>query len=594
MMARPALVLSTTALLLSLAALGVDGKRLRAKNERGPGGDKEAERKLHVPSTGGGDGISSDSHGNFVNSSPVCHGSSSAVNGCGTDDQGNDLYLDICNPNLLLGSTFSQSACGCLDRAGCEATGGSIMMDMDTGVSLCIRSEEQVCAEAHPDYKRLNIMADMHNNGSVHYWGCQCIRNERNMEPLITARTFTPPTTPDPSILRFNKFDFSGSIPGNVFIKNFPTMTDAEKLQYENVQDLTSADYPITASSNTVDFLRKSNAISVITEDDYEIKQNVQDVIAAIGGPPTHPICDVSSSFWDELQHVVDVAKYRRASGNEDSANLASHLQSLGYDDWLPHYIPALWNGDTVTQLAEHVHDEPPGDWQAQLIHQFLQEGLEVDYDIMPKRSAVEFIGAVVRLYDMNTHFINYVAPHNFAAKWHAGRARPEEVVHAIVNGKIDPSCVPPELYDDIIDNFSDLAGATFDYPFGASDPDGTDFTAYSEGSPRHPSWPAMHSAASNVSFWMQVVFKLTDAQVCEAMKIDYGVSYARTIAGVHYKRDNLDGLNMGKEVIRRDIAKYLHDHFDADEAAAQAKADAIAASFDWNNYKQLFDQCSG
>ena len=375
-MARPALLLSTTAILLSLAALGVDGKRLRTKNEHGPGGDKEAERKLHVHSTGGGDGVSSDSHGNFVNSSPVCHGSSSAVNGCGTDDQGNDLYLDICNPNLLPGSTFLQSACGCLDRAGCEATGGSMMMDMDTGVSLCIRSEEHVCAEAHPDYKRLNIMADMHNNGSVHYWGCQCLRSERNMEPLITARTFTPPTTPDPSILRFNKFDFSGSIPGNVFIKNFPTMTDAEKLQYENVQDLTSADYPITASSNTVDFLRKSNAISVITEDDYEIKQNVQDVIATIGGPPTHPTCDVSSSFWDELQHVVDVVKYRRASGNEDSANLASHLQSLGYDEWLSHYIPDLWNGDTITQLAEHVHDEPPGDWQAQLIHQVLQEGL--------------------------------------------------------------------------------------------------------------------------------------------------------------------------------------------------------------------------
>jgi len=91
----------------------------------------------------------------------------------------------------------------------------------------------------------------------------------------------------------------------------------------------------------------------------------------------------------------------------------------------------------------------------------------------------------------------------------------------------------------------------------------------------------------------MQVMFNLTPAQVCEAMKIDYGVSYARTIAGVHYVRDNLDGLNMGKELIRLEIAKYLHDHFDADEAAAQAKADAIAASFDWNNYKQLLDNCS-
>ena len=585
MVARPSLVWTTTALLLSSAAVVVDGKQLRTKKD-------EAERKLHVHSTGGDAGISADSHTSYVNSSPVCHGSSSAVNGCGADALGNDLYLDICDPNLLPDLPFSQSACGCLDQAGCEVLGGSMMLDMSTGVSLCIRPEEEVCANAHPDYKRLNVMADMHENGSVHYWGCQCVRSERNMEPLLTARTFSPPTTLDPSIRRFNKFDFSGSIPGNVFIKNFPTMTDAEKLTNENMPDLTSAEYPITASTDIVDFLRKSNAVSVVTEDDYEIKHNVQDTIGAIGGPPIHPTCDASSPFWEELQHVVDVAKYRRANGNQDSANLASYLQTLGYDEWLPHYIPTLWDGDTIAQVAENVHDEAPGDWQAQLIQQFLVEGLEVDYAIMPKRSAVEFIGAVVRLYDLNTHFINYVGPHNFAAKWHVGRARPEEMVYAIVNGDIDSSCVPPALYSDIVANFDDLRGATFDYSYGASDPDGTAFTAYEEGSPRHPSWPAMHSAASNISFWMQVMFKLTDAQVCEAMKIDYGVSYARTIAGVHYKQDNLAGLNMGKEVIRLDIAKYLHDHFDADEAAAQAKADAIAASFDWNDYEQLLDKC--
>jgi len=579
MIARWALILWTTAPLLSSVALGADGKRLRTK-ENSPNANRgvDSERKL--------------TH-DYVDSSPVCHGSSSAVNGCSTDAQGNGLYLDICNPDPLPGKKFPQSACGCLDQAGCEATGGSMMMDMETGVSLCIRPEEEVCANAHPDNKRLHVMADMHANGIVGYWKCQCVRSDRNMQPLLTARTFKPPTTPDPSILRFNKYDYRGSIPGNVFIKNFPVMTDAEKLTYENMVDLTSADYPITSNSDTVDFLRKSNAISVTTEDDYEIKHNIQDLIETIGGPPSHPTCDASSSFWKELQHVVDVAMYRRANGNQDSANLANHLQTLGHDDWLAHYIPTLWQGDTVVQVAEHVHDEPPGNWQTQLIHQFLTEGLKMDYSIMPKRSAVEFIGAVVRLYNMNTHFINSVAPHNFAAKWHAGRARPEEVVHAIVNGKIDSSCVPPALYNDIVANFADLNGATFDYPYGASDPDGTAFTAYEEGSPRHPSWPAMHSAASNISFWMQVVFKLTDAQVCEAMKIDYGVSYARTIAGVHYKRDNLDGLNMGKEVIRRDIAKYLHDHFDADEAAAQAKADAIAASFDWNNYKQLFDNCN-
>lgn len=68
-------------------------------------------------------------------------------------------------------------------------------------------------------------------------------------------------------------------------------------------------------------------------------------------------------------------------------------------------------------------------------------------------------------------------------------------------------------------------------------------------------------------------------------MLVDYAVSYARTVAGVHYTRDNIDGLNMGKDVIRRHIAEYLHDEFDADEDAAREKADLIASGFDWNDY---------
>ena len=83
----------------------------------------------------------------------------------------------------------------------------------------------------------------------------------------------------------------------------------------------------------------------------------------------------------------------------------------------------------------------------------------------------------------------------------------------------------------------------------------------------------------------MQVVFNLTVEQQCEAMLVDYAVSYARTVAGVHYTRDNIDGLNMGKEIIRRHIPSYLHDTFDADEDITRAKADKIAASFDWNDY---------
>ena len=60
------------------------------------------------------------------------------------------------------------------------------------------------------------------------------------------------------------------------------------------------------------------------------------------------------------------------------------------------------------------------------------------------------------------------------------------------------------------------------------------DFTAYEDGSPMHPSWPAMHAAASVCSFWLPAIAKITPEQYCEALRVDYAVAYARTVAGVH------------------------------------------------------------
>ena len=48
--------------------------------------------------------------------------------------------------------------------------------------------------------------------------------------------------------------------------------------------------------------------------------------------------------------------------------------------------------------------------------------------------------------------------------------------------------------------------------------------TAYLEGSPTHPSWPAMHSAASTSAMWLGVVMNLTDRQWCETKKMDWAV----------------------------------------------------------------------
>lgn len=74
---------------------------------------------------------------------------------------------------------------------------------------------------------------------------------------------------------------------------------------------------------------------------------------------------------------------------------------------------------------------------------------------------------------------MSIVGPHNFAAKWYAGRARPEEVAWLIRKGKLRN--VPNDIVRDI--QFMNLRSAA-------------DFTAYEEGCPYHPSWPAMHAAS--------------------------------------------------------------------------------------------------
>ena len=57
------------------------------------------------------------------------------------------------------------------------------------------------------------------------------------------------------------------------------------------------------------------------------------------------------------------------------------------------------------------------------------------------------------------------------------------------------------------------------------------DFTAYEEGCPKHPSWPAMHAASGSCSLWMVVTMDLNDEQLCQARLTDYAIAYSRTIA---------------------------------------------------------------
>merc|ERR1711862_1015531 len=99
---------------------------------------------------------------------------------------------------------------------------------------------------------------------------------------------------------------------------------------------------------------------------------------------------------------------------------------------------------------------------------------------------------------------------------------------------------------------------------------------AYDEGCPVHPSWPAMHSAASALSMWLPVVTKLTDSQLEETKRMDLAIAMGRTVAGVHYKNDNIAGLNMGQEVLAMELPRYLAKKYGADPIKVKRKIDTV------------------
>ena len=344
-----------------------------------------------------------------------------------------------------------------------------------------------------------------------------------------------PPTQVDGDLnIRFNKIPFPGGAPSGFF-------------------PLEATDYPVRGE--TADMLQtQSRGASVVLADDFELhKEQPGDYIQAIGGLPSMPNTDPNHEFWAELQEVVDMQVARKNNVNPSSI----------------FRLPNLWEGYSIARVADAVHDEYPGFHQAELMKQFWSEGVSLDYNIVPFRSNLDFIGLQVRMAALNTWAIGVVSAPNFCLKWSAGRPRPEEVVYKIATSELTQmDGVPDNLVNQI--ELMGLASAE-------------DFTAYEEGSPVHPSWPAMHSAASSASLWLAVLLDLSPDQYCEALRVDYAVSYARTIAGVHYPTDNIAGLNMGTEVMRNHLADHMAETYGSDRTAVQNKLNRLA--FDWANF---------
>jgi len=225
----------------------------------------------------------------------------------------------------------------------------------------------------------------------------------------------------------------------------------------------------------------------------------------------------------------------------------------------------------TLNRVAEAVQGEFSNYHQQTVITKIAKAESKVEAEDLgqPFRGVKDFIGMEVRMAQINAWALEVVAADNFFLKWHYGVPRPEEVAWRIRNGELTAE---HGVTKDIIDAIGPDGSLKFE--------SATAFTAYDKGCPTHPSFPAMHSAASTCSLWLPVMYNISEEDYLEALRMDYAVSYARTVAGVHYPQDNFAGLNIGQQIIVDQLPDFLADNYDYDRDMVAAFAKDL--SFDW------------
>merc|ERR550532_860054 len=146
-----------------------------------------------------------------------------------------------------------------------------------------------------------------------------------------------------------------------------------------------------------------------------------------------------------------------------------------------------LWDvglpGDSIDTSAQRVRADFPTQYPTELTQRWMSsdDGFALDANIFHRPECgggVEFVNGAVALGGLIGWAVRTVSPVTFATKWHIGRARPEEVAYSIRSGDLEADWETRFLLG-LLENYSEATG----------------FTAYpGEGSPVHPSYPAMHS----------------------------------------------------------------------------------------------------
>jgi len=229
--------------------------------------------------------------------------------------------------------------------------------------------------------------------------------NGADPEIGIDFDLFVPPAD-DYVSPRFNKFHFVNKRSRSFAAEHLPL----DKLHY-----------PISNDFDILTMLRRdTDSISVVDDkDDIEIEHDVAELIESAGGLPDHPSTSNSAPYWEKLEKVIDMRVLTTENLNAPAKDIVTDIMQF----------PERWTSYTMNDVAEAVHDEYPGQHQAEFILDLLKGkygGIQFDSSLIARRARAQFLRGIVMLADLNTWSVSNVGPYNFAAKWFAGRARPE------------------------------------------------------------------------------------------------------------------------------------------------------------------------
>lgn len=217
----------------------------------------------------------------------------------------------------------------------------------------------------------------------------------------------------------------------------------------------------------------------------------------------------------------------------------------INAEGFISHCIFSKYKVRRADQLAELVHNDFPTQLIDDLFRYLKSKGAKVNKDIWPNKPYKVFTDGTVMIEHLIGWAVHTVSPTAFAHKYAIKKARPEEVIGAWARGEYKVSPVA----DEALRHYVDVAAVLKDQ---------RSFTMYPEGSPNHPSGPAMHSSLSAMVLLFGVILDLPEDLQEECMRMTCNIADGRTFAGVHYKSDNLYGLELGERVMAEILPEWL------------------------------------